>query len=241
MIAAVGACGGAGTSTFAAATGRAMRRAGEPTTLVDLAVPGAGVEVLLGVEDEPGARWPELAAARGEVDGAGLIAALPRWGPLPVLSGSRLDGERPDDAVVLDVCTGLLRAGESVVLDLPLPGAWSPAATSLVAAADVVLLVVPLTAPAAAGALAVTRALGVAGARDVRLVARQPSPGRVETSSLERALGLTAVATVPWDRRLGGAVERGEGPAVGHRAPLGRCAAEVVSALWSLAAGPSSG
>jgi hypothetical protein len=79
--------------------------------------------------------------------------------------------------------------------------------------------------------VAVTRALGAAGARDVWLVARQPSPGRVDAGSLERALGLTAVATVPWDRRLAGAVERGEGPAVGHRAPLGRCAAEVVSAV----------
>lgn len=231
VIAAVGACGGAGTSTLAAALTRALRRAGEPATLVDLAVPGAGLDVLLGVEHEPGARWPELADARGEVDGSGLLAALPRWGAVPVLSGSRLRPERPDDAVVLDVCSALLRAGESAVLDLPVPGAWSSAAASLVGAADVVLLVVPLTAPGAAGAVAAAGALRAAGAQDVRLVARRPSPGRVDVAALERALDLHAVTTVPWDRRLAGAVERGEGPAVGHRTPLGRCAAEAVSAL----------
>lgn len=231
VIAVAGACGGAGTSTFAAALARRLRRAGESTSLVDLVVPGAGVDVLLGVEDEPGARWPELAAARGEVDGAGLLAALPRWGSVPVLSASRLHVERPDDAVVLDVVTGLLRAGESVVLDVPAPAAWTSAVTSLVGAADVVLLVVPLTAPGAAGAVAVSRVLAGAGADEVRLVARRPAPGRADAAALERALGLPAVATVPWDRRLAGAVERGEGPAVGHRTPLGRCAAEVVGAL----------
>lgn len=231
VVAVTGACGGAGTSTLAAALARWMRRTGEPATLVDLAVPGGGVDVLLGVEDEPGARWPDLAAARGEVDGAGLLAALPRWGSVPVLSASRLRPERPDDAVVLDVVSSVLRAGESVVLDLPAPGAWSSAATSLAGAADVVLLVVPLTAPGAAGAATVAGVLAGAGAGQARVVARRPSPGRVDAGALGRALGLPVVATVPWDRRLAGAVERGEGPAVGHRTPLGRCAAEVVAAL----------
>ncbi len=231
VVAVTGACGGAGTSTLAAALARCLRRAGEPATLVDLTVPGAGVDVLLGVEDEPGARWPELAAARGEVDGVGLLAALPRWGSVPVLSASRRHAERPDDAVVLDVVTSALRAGESAVLDVPAPGVWSSAVTSLVGAADVVLLVVPLTAPGTAGAVAVARVLAGAGAADVRVVARRPSPGRVDAGALGRALGLPVIATAPWDRRLAGAVERGEGPAVRHRTPLGRCAAEVVAAL----------
>src|SRR5918997_5847376 len=115
VVAVVGACGGAGTSTLAAAVAHGLRRSREPAALVDLDVPGPGLDVLLGVEDAPGARWPELAAARGDVDGRGLLAALPRWGSVPVLSGSRLRAERPDDAVLLDVCTALLRAGEAVV------------------------------------------------------------------------------------------------------------------------------
>jgi secretion/DNA translocation related CpaE-like protein len=231
VIAVVGACGGAGTSTLAAGLARGLRRDREPAALVDLAVPGVGVDVLLGIEDEPGARWPDLAAARGDVDGAGLLTALPRWGTVPVLSGSRHVPERPDDAVVLDVCTGLLRADQSVVLDLPLPGAWSLAATSLAGAADVVLLAAPLTAPGLAGALAVSTALAGAGAADVRLVARRPAPGRVDEAALERATGLPVVATLPWDRRQGGAVERGEGPAVGRRSALGRGLAELAGAL----------
>ncbi|MFC7878719.1 hypothetical protein, partial [Isoptericola sp. NPDC057391] len=189
-VAVVGACGGAGVSTLAAALAQGLRRAEEGAVLVDLDLPGPGADVLLGIEDEPGARWPELAAARGDVDGVGLVAALPRWRAVPVLSGARLSPARPDDAVVVDVCTGLLRGGETVVLDLPRPAAWTPAARMLVASADVVLLVAPCTAPGVAGALATWAELVELGVRDPWLVARRPAPGRVDAAALGDAVGL---------------------------------------------------
>jgi len=230
-IAVVGACGGAGVSTLAAALAQGLRRAGEGAVVVDLDLPGPGVDVLLGIEDEPGARWPELAAARGDVDGAGLIAALPRWHSVPVLSGARLSPARPDDAVVVDVCTGLLRGGETVVLDLPRPAAWSAAARMLVASADAVLLVAPCTAPGVAGALATWGGLADLGVRDPWLVARRPAPGRVDADALGEAVGLPVVATVRADARLAAAVDRGDGPPVGRRTPLGRAAASLVTVL----------
>jgi secretion/DNA translocation related CpaE-like protein len=230
-IAVVGACGGAGVSTLAAALAQGLRRSGEGAVLIDLDLPGPGVDVLLGIEDEPGARWPELAAARGDVDGLGLVAALPRWRSVPVLSGTRLRPERPDDAVVVDVCTGLLRAGETVVLDLPCPGAWTAASRMLVAAADVVLLVTPCTATGVAGALAVRAALADLGATEPWLVARRPAPGRIDVATLEDALGLRVVASPRWDPRLAAATDRGDGPPVGRRTPLGRAVGALVGVL----------
>ena len=230
-VAVVGACGGAGTSTLAAAVAHGLRRSGEPAVLVDLDVPGPGQDVLLGIEDEPGARWPELAAARGDVDGEGLLAALPRWRTVPVLSASRQQPDPPDDAVVLDVTTALLRAGESVVLDLPRPTAWSRAAGLLAAAADVALLVVPCTVPGVAGAVATCAGLHAAQVREPWVVARRPVPGRVDAAALEAALGLDVVAEARWDGRLADAVDRGEGPPVGRRSALGRAAAGLVAAL----------
>ncbi|MFE5338267.1 septum site-determining protein Ssd [Isoptericola sp. NPDC056573] len=230
-VAVVGACGGAGVSTLAAALAQGLRRAGEGAVLVDLDLPGPGVDVLLGIEDEPGARWPELAAARGDVDGVGLVAALPRWRAVPVLSGARLSPARPDDAVVVDVCTGVLRGGETVVLDLPRPAAWTAAARMLVATADAVLLVAPCTAPGVAGALATWSELVELGVRDPWLVARRPAPGRVDAAALGDAVGLPVAATVRADPRLAAAVDRGDGPPVGRRTPLGRAAASLVTAL----------
>ncbi|MFP3714611.1 P-loop NTPase [Puerhibacterium sp. TATVAM-FAB25] len=253
VVAVVGACGGAGTSTVAAALAHGLRRAAGRGVLVDLDAPGPGVEVLLGVEGEPGARWPELAAARGEVDGRGLVAALPRWGSVPVLSASRLRPEAPDDDVVLDVCAGLLRAGEHVVLDLP--RRWTPAVRALLAGGDDVLLVAPLTMPGAAGAVAAATAVAAArggrgpddgahqaggrgrpadgpgGRASARLVCRRSGPGRVDPADLETLVGMPLAAVVPADRRLAAAVERGEGPPVGRRTALGRLGDDLAAAV----------
>ncbi|WP_179951097.1 pilus assembly protein FlpE [Xylanimonas oleitrophica] len=244
LAAVVGACGGAGTSTVAAAVAHGLRRAWGRGVLVDLETAAAGIEVTLGIEDEPGARWPELRAARGEVDGRGLVAALPRWGSVPVLSASRLRPEAPADDVVLDVCAGLVRAGEPVVVDLPRPGAWTAAARAVVAGADDVLLVAPLTLPGAAGAVAVAGAVAQARADDVarsgehdprvRLVVRRPAPGRVDADDLSALTGLDVAAEVREDRALAGAVERGDGPPVGRGARLRR----VGTQLAALVGGP---
>ncbi|PRZ09467.1 secretion/DNA translocation related CpaE-like protein [Isoptericola sp. CG 20/1183] len=233
LTAVVGACGGAGASVLAAALARGLRRRVGAAALVDLDVPGAGLDVLLGVEADPGARWPDLADARGSVDAEGLVAALPRWRAVPLLSGTRERAPHggPDDAVVLDVATALLRSGHRVVLDLPRPSGWGEATRSLVTAADAVVLVVPLTAPAVAGAMATLAALDALGTAPVHVVPRRPAPGRVDTAGVERALGRRAVATVSWDGRLAAAIERGDGPRTGRRTPLGAAAEQLVDAL----------
>ncbi len=233
VLAVVGAVGGAGTSVVCAALAHGLRRAGERATLVDLDGQGPGLEMLLGIDDVPGVRWGDLDAARGEVDGVALVSGLPRWGVVPVLGG-RPGGAAPDDAVVLDVCAGLVRAGETLVLDLPRPGAGAQswrAAAALVGGADVVLVVAPLTVPAAAGAMAVVGALREAGATDVRMVVRGPAPGRVDGVDLAEVLGLPVVAELGRDRWLAAAVERGEGPPMGRRTPLGRFATHLAGAL----------
>jgi secretion/DNA translocation related CpaE-like protein len=241
LVAVVGACGGAGTSVLAAAMTRALRRRGKAATAVDLDTPGGGLDVLLGIETTPGARWGDLADARGAVDGADLLAVLPRWGAVPVLSGSRGHPVAPAPAVVLDVTTALLRAGECVVLDLPRPGGWGEACRALVSAADVVVLTVPLTVAGVAGAVAASDLLSAAGAREVRVAARGPAPGRVDAGGLAAALGRDVDVVVGWDARLAGAVERGEGPAATRRSPLARAAVDLAGLLGRAAPTPSSG
>lgn len=248
LVGVIGACGGAGVSVVAACTAHGLRRGGERATLVDLDAYAPGTDLLLGADGGRGARWPDLVEARGEVDGAGVVAALPRWGVVPVLSGTAA-GAPPDDDVVLDVCRGLVRAGETLVLDLPRPGAWGTttrrgagtaaeapgsdglAVRTLLAGCDTVLLVVPLTLPATVGAGRVRDALRGAGVPDVRVVVRGPAPGAVDEDDVSAALGLPVVAAMGRDAGLARAVERGEGPAMSHRAVLGRFAADVAAAL----------
>lgn len=248
VIGVVGACGGAGASVVAACVAHGLLRRGERAMLVDLDAHAPGADLLLGADSARGARWPDLADARGDVEGTGVVAALPRWGAVPVLSGTA-SGSPPDDDVVLDVCRGLVRAGETLVLDLPRPGAWGSASRrggepaveapgtdglavrTLLARCETTLLVVPLTLPAAVGAQRVRDALRAAGVADVRVVVRGPAPGSVDQDDVAAALGLPVVAAMGRDAGLARAIERGEGPAMSHRATLGRFAADVAGAL----------
>jgi secretion/DNA translocation related CpaE-like protein len=248
VIGVVGACGGAGTSVVAACVAHGLLRSGERAMLVDLDAHAPGTDLLLGADGGRGARWPDLAEARGEVEGAGVVAALPRWGTVPVLSGTA-SGAPPDDDVVLDVCRGLVQAGETLVLDLPRPGAWGSATRraagaaveapggdglavrTLLAGCETALLVVPLTLPATVGAQRVRDALRGAGVADVRVVVRGPAPGSVDEDDVAAALGLPVLAAMGRDAGLARAIERGEGPAMSHRATLGRFAAAAAGAL----------
>ena len=76
-------CGGAGASVFAAVLAAC---ADPPALLLDADPTGGGLDVLLGCEQLPGPRWPDLRLRGGTLDPAGLLAALPRWGPVAFLS-----------------------------------------------------------------------------------------------------------------------------------------------------------
>lgn len=124
-----------------------------PVTLVDADVNSGGLDLMLGLEEAPGARWPDLRLGEGTVAGADLRAALPttRDG-IAVLSAARstiadpfrLSGEemRP----VLDS----LGAGDGVtVVDLPARG---PANGAVVDACEQVALLIPAEVRSAAAA-----------------------------------------------------------------------------------------
>ena len=235
VVAVAGACGGAGTSTVAAAVARRLRSVTARGMLLDLVSPGGGIEVTLGIEAQPGARWPELADARGDVDGRAVIDALPTWGQLPVLSVSRLALDPPSDDVIVDVASALLRSGESLVLDLPTPGAWTPAIRAMLADADHILLVAPLTLSGAAGLVALegqVRKIRRSGEPSrVSLITNGSAPGAVDAADLAELTGLPAIAQLRHDRTLAGRLERGEGPAVGRGSRLAKLATDILTAV----------
>jgi len=191
---------------------------------------------LLGIESEPGARWPDLAAARGEVDGRGLLGALPHWAQVPVVSGSRLSAELPSQDVVLDVCAGLLRAGQTVVADLPRPSGWTPAVRALLADGDFVFILAPLTMTGSAGTQALVAALRRPDVRSGRgpqvglVVAKVPG-GQIVADDLAALVDVDVVAKVGWDRRGARTVEHGLGPNVARRSQLGRAAHRLASTV----------
>jgi secretion/DNA translocation related CpaE-like protein len=225
VIATAGGCGGAGASVLAAGLARAAAPLGR-CLLVDLDRLGSGADLLLGAEDEPGLRWPELAAVRGRLLPDSL-AGLPVIDGIHVLSWDRspLAGELPAAAVEAVLATARDEFGV-VVLDLP--RGLDPAAGAATRAADLVLLVVPAEVRAAAGA---QRAAGILRdlCADVRLVVRPPAPTGLRPERIADALDLPLAGVLRPEPGVRPALDRGEPPGLRRRGPLATLCRELLA------------
>lgn len=220
----IGACGGAGASSFAAALARERSRS-RPVALIDLDTAGGGLDVLLGIEESPGLRWPDLGSARGEVPGQDLLDLMPRWGEVAVLSTDRMRPVATPEEIQ-GLVLGALAGVSDLVLDLN--RMEMPAATQ---ACDQVLIVVPRDLRAVAGAQVALVRLEEAGLTraQVGLVVRGPAPGGLDPFQVEQVLGVPLTVQLRADRGLAQAIERGAGPQ--GRGLLGgaRCASAFLS------------
>lgn len=220
VVGVVGARGGVGASTFAALLARRLS-VRTSTVLVDLVV-GTGIEVLLGLEDRPGARWPDLAGVTADVAGEQVLDLLPRWGACAALSADRAR-PAPADGPVVDAVLGVLaQVCGAIVLDLDRAAVLGGRAPT--GLCDLMVLVTPRDVVGLAGAVALRDALGPAALR-AGLAVRGPAPGRLGVGELADAVGLPVLCRSPRDRAAAGLAERGEVP---RRGPAARAAAHVV-------------
>jgi secretion/DNA translocation related CpaE-like protein len=172
VVGVVGGRGGAGASTFACVLA-AMAALGGRAVLVDLDPIAGGVDVLLGIEAAPGARWSGLRLDGGRLDPDVLVGGLPHWGSAAVLSADVLPAA-PAVSQVLDVAT---RAGP-VVVDLG--RCATPAREAVLRRCALVVLICGVDVRSVTGARAVRLGLGpapaglvvVRGVRDTAPVAR---------------------------------------------------------------------
>ncbi|MFD6398391.1 septum site-determining protein Ssd [Nocardia sp. NPDC060249] len=249
VVAVVGAGGGAGASTLAAATALrgAARRVRRDTVLIDGAPLDGGIDLVLGMENVPGLRWPDLIIEDGRVSAAALHNALPVGAPgLAVLSCGRARPaigvgparSRADTASVGHAFAGLAPAavraviesgrdaGDLVVCDVSCER--GPAADAMLDAADLVVLVVPARLRSIAAAEVVSAYLGERNPNR-GLVVRGPAPGGLRGAEVAELLGLPLLAAVRGQAGLASRLERG-GLSVRRRGPL-RDAADAVLAV----------
>lgn len=221
----VGAAGGVGASTLAALLAARWAGGGRPVTLVDLDARAGGIEVLLGIEETDGARWPDLAGVRGPVGPAELHGLLPRWGPVEVLGADRRTAFL-DPAAVHAVWSGLLDSGRTVVADLPARALGREGLAPLAASGSVVLVTGQDVLGVATASLACSALPPRPG-----LVLRRRAAARVAPAQVASTLGLGLLGMLPTDRRVAGAVDRGLGPAVPGWSRLARSAAAIARSV----------
>jgi secretion/DNA translocation related CpaE-like protein len=184
---------------------------------------------VLGSEDLPGLRWPELALQGGRVAWAALRAALPVHHGIAVLSAGRSGGQI--DAAALDaVIDAGSRGGATVVCDLP-RRATSAVETAL-ASADLVVLVTPADVRSCASAATVGQWLATANA-NVGLVVRGPAPGGLTAADVARAVELPLLAAMRAQPGLASALEHA-GLRPRRRSALANAAFRVLAVLHDL-------
>lgn len=230
-VAVVGGCGGAGASVLSAAVAVCAADSDQRALLVDLDPLGGGIDLLLGLDDVPGLRWPDLAGANGRLPASSLHDSLPRAGALALLAWGRAGpGPMPTDVPVAAV-EAVLDAGrrghELVVVDLPRNVGESAAAAAALRRASELLVVLPARWRAVAAA---ERVLAAAPHRPpARVVVRGGSADRCSARQVAGALGLPLAAELREDTRLAGALDRGELPGLAPRSALRRAAEQCLA------------
>ncbi|MFP7365079.1 septum site determining protein [Corynebacterium callunae] len=156
VIGVMGAVGGVGASTLAAALAR--KRSGLTSTVLIDGVPASGgIDLLMGVEEVLGARWPDVGFNRGTVQAKDVLQALPQSkDTVAVLSTARskiIDPFQLTPAEISAAINCFMAADTTIDVIVDLPNTW--ASSEIMEHLSYVVLVVPaeVRGVAAAGAL----------------------------------------------------------------------------------------
>ena len=109
--------GGIGLSTLCAMIGWEITKRGNSCSIVDVDFRAGGLDVLLGMENEPGMRFADVDAPLGHVEGDPLERGLPHWEGIGVLAHHPWDADEPQIWEVQAVLQGLLDVNDVVLVD----------------------------------------------------------------------------------------------------------------------------
>lgn len=227
VLGVIGASGGVGASVLAAAVAQRGAQAGVHSVLVDGCELGGGLDITMGLEQEPGLRWGDLAGLSGAADGRALLARLPVADGVPVLSHGRRSGPAISTDVVLSVVEALRHTAELVVVDLPTTA--TPGLGDLV---DRLLVVGGTQLRQLAALCRFTSALQSSTHGPIAVCLRGDPLGPDIRRVVEGDLGMTTLAEVGHDRGLEADLLHGVPPGTRRAGPVVAAADEVLA--WAL-------
>ncbi|MET0525654.1 MAG: septum site-determining protein Ssd [Nocardioides sp.] len=228
MIGVVGGSGGAGATTLACAIGQTAARSGD-AVVIDCDPLGPGIDRVLGLESHDGFRWDALCQTTGRLSARSLREALPRRGPLGVLSWYAGASGSLQAFAVREALSAARRGHDVVVIDLP--RSTDALVHEVAARCDLLLVVVvPTVAGTASAARLCARFPNHPG---LRLLVRGDG---LDPREIGRVTGVGVVAAMTDQRRLAEAIDLGLGPVRSPRGPLGRASAAVLAHASSIEA-----
>jgi secretion/DNA translocation related CpaE-like protein len=226
VIGVMGGSGGAGATMLACALGQTASRSGD-AVVIDCDPLGPGIDRVLGLETQDGFRWDALCQTTGRLSARALREALPRRGPLGVLSWYAGGSGSLQAFAVREALSAARRGHDVVVIDLP--RAPDPLIDEVAARCDLLLVVV---VPTVAGTASAARLCGrFPDHPGLRLLVRGEG---LRPQEIARVTGVGVVTAMPDQRRLEEAIDLGLGPVRSSRGPLGRASAAVLASASAL-------
>ncbi len=228
VIGVIGASGGSGASTLAAAIALEMSRI-RRCLLVDADPLGGGVDQIAGLDERPGVRWSGIEAT-GRLGGRALRESLPSSARLSVLAFDPGSARLPGADVVRETLSAGRRGFDAVVIDLGRHP--EPAIEAAMAECDHLFVVTALTVSAIAAASRLRPRLPGAACA---LVVRGAERG-VDAPMAATLLGLPLAVVMEDQPGLDEAVVLGLGPVRRRRGPLVRAVRSLLMGIpgaWS--------
>jgi secretion/DNA translocation related CpaE-like protein len=202
VVVLLGGSGGVGASTLAASLALSAAKKGRRAALVDVDPLGGGIDLLLGAERLEGWRWPSLSSAEGHV--GDIREYLPIIEGVAVVSMGRESEADLAKEPLVAIIQALRRSHDLVMVDAG--RGLSPAAREAIRLATRRLLLVTGTVRGIAAAHQVIQAHG----NQMEVVLRRTGVGSTDPNTVTTLLGCPVVATLPDDKVVALAAERGE-------------------------------
>lgn len=227
----VPAVGGAGASITAAASALVLSRE-KPICLVDADALAGGIDLVLGMETEPGLRWQDFSAADGRLDGAALYEALPSCPRSPALkvltwtrsrtpetaynhasAATKFDSadrpgrtDRPDNVRhIASTISCLIHAGITVIVDCPNQVEY---VTTLGALADDTVIILPTSVRAIAAGGHLASVCAQAGFTP-SLAVRHQQHRDISVEEVEYALDLPIAGEIEYCKKVAHEIDVG--------------------------------
>ena len=182
---------------------------------------------MLGSEDEPGLRWPDLTLQGGRLELRGVAGGACRDDTGSACCRAVAPATTSTPVPLAAVIDAGSRGGATVVCDLPRRS--TDAVEIALDAADLVVVVAPADVRSCAAAAAIAPWVSAVNP-NVGLVVRGPSPGGLRSVDVAEIVGLPLLAAMRPQPGLAETLERG-GLRLRRRSPLAAAARRVLAVL----------
>ncbi len=206
VIGVLGASGGLGTSLFASSLAVQVALSNS-TLLIETGSCSGGLDVLWGIEEKPGSRWPNLMNSTGKIFPIEVINSLPKVNEVAILSTDSRNAQIPDQFV--EIISELVNSEHITVIDLP--NFQNPKFTELLAICSEVIIVVGSTIRSTSAANQLLQKYPELVS--AKLVIRTLLGTSLEPLSIAKTLGLELIGQIPTDQKIVEYLEQGLSPA----------------------------